>query len=68
MRQVTRGRILGGLVIALFLWAAAGVPAQDPQAGGTLRVGLQGDFTTLDPHMSTSAVDRDVSFYAPPKR
>jgi peptide/nickel transport system substrate-binding protein len=39
-----------------------GVPAQDPQPGGTLRVGLQGDFTTLDPHMSTSAVDRDVYY------
>jgi ABC-type transport system substrate-binding protein len=54
-------RILGGLVLtaALLGLVVAGI-AREPQAGGSLRVDLQGDFTTLDPHMSTSAVDRDV--------
>jgi len=50
-----------GLALAVLLVAAVG-GAQDPQPGGTLRVGLQGDFTTLDPHMSTSAVDRDLYY------
>jgi len=56
-------RILGGLVLtaALLGLVVAGI-AQEPQAGGSLRVGLQGDFTTLDPHMSTSAGDRDVYY------
>ena len=48
---------------------ALGMPAtgQEPQRGGTLRVGLQGDFTTLDPHMSTSAEDRHLYYqlYSP---
>ncbi len=35
--------------------------------GGTLRVGLNADLTTMDPHMSTAAVDRQVyqSVYNP---
>jgi len=46
-------------------------PAQAPAAavtrGGTLRVGLNSDLTTMDPHMSTAAVDRQVyqSIYNP---
>lgn len=59
-----RGRDLGSLVIvvvALFL-LAPGVAGQEPQPGGTLRVGLQGDVTTMDPHMSTAALDRDVYY------
>jgi ABC-type transport system substrate-binding protein len=30
--------------------------------GGVLRVGLPGDLTTLEPHMSTSAMDRHLYF------
>jgi peptide/nickel transport system substrate-binding protein len=35
--------------------------------GGTLRVGLNSDLTTMDPHLSTAAVDRQVyqSIYSP---
>ena len=54
------------LLVAIIASAAlaVGMPAtsQEPQRGGTLRVGLQGDFTTMDPHMSTSAEDRDVYY------
>jgi peptide/nickel transport system substrate-binding protein len=60
MRSRTR---LAALAVALAALAAAALgAAQGPQPGGTLRVGLQGDFATLDPHMSTSAVDRDVYY------
>ena len=55
-----------GLVVLTIAGAALalGMPAtgQEPQRGGALRVGLQGDFTTLDPHMSTSAEDRDLYY------
>lgn len=38
-----------------------------PVRGGTLRFGLDSDLTTMDPHMSTAAVDRRVyqSIYNP---
>lgn len=68
MRTVTRGRGLGGLILGGLVLSVAGLlmavvgAAQEPEPGGTLRVGLQGDVTTMDPHMSTSAVDRDVYY------
>src|SRR4051812_22649274 len=38
-----------------------GAPAAlPPRSGGTLRVGLNSDLTTMDPHLSTAAVDRQV--------
>jgi len=40
--------------------AEAAKPAGKPQAGGMVRVGVNADFTTLDPHVSTAAVDRQV--------
>jgi peptide/nickel transport system substrate-binding protein len=42
--------------------AIAAAPARG-QRSGVLRVGLPGDLTTLDPHMSTSAIDRHL-YYA----
>ncbi len=60
-----RGRDLAGslVVVAVFLFfLASGAAAQEPQPGGTLRIGLQGDVTTMDPHMSTAALDRDVYY------
>jgi peptide/nickel transport system substrate-binding protein len=60
-----RGHFLSGsLAVAavVVLGIAAGSGAQEPQSGGTLRVGLQGDVTTMDPHMSTAALDRDVYY------
>jgi peptide/nickel transport system substrate-binding protein len=53
---------IGAVVAATVLALAAGGQAQDPQRGGVLRVGLQGDFTMMDPHLSTSAEDRDVYY------
>lgn len=38
----------------------AAQPAGKPQSGGQLRVGLNADLTTMDPHLSTAAVDRQV--------
>src|SRR5262245_38486942 len=59
-RHSGRTLILATIAAALALvMSAAG---QEPQRGGTLRVGLQADFTTLDPHMSTSAEDRDLYY------
>ena len=49
--------------------AAAAPAAADakPQAGGGLRVGINADLTTMDPHISTAAVDRQIyqSIYDP---
>ena len=47
--------------------AAAPAAAGQPVRGGTLRAGLDSDLTTMDPHMSTAAVDRQVyqSIYNP---
>jgi peptide/nickel transport system substrate-binding protein len=35
-------------------------PASKPAPGGTLRIGLTGEVTTLDPHLSTSSTDRQI--------
>lgn len=40
--------------------AEAAKPTGGPVPGGTVRVGLNADLTTLDPHLSTAAVDRQV--------
>src|SRR5262245_59616249 len=47
--------ILGTLTI---LCGICGKVAAAEKPGGVLKVGLTGDLTTLDPHMSTSAIDR----------
>jgi peptide/nickel transport system substrate-binding protein len=41
---------------------AAPAAADKPSAGGQIKVGLNADLTTLDPHISGAAVDRQV-FY-----
>jgi hypothetical protein len=51
--------IFGVLVILLTI--GGGVLAAEKR-GGMLKVGLTGNLTTLDPHMSTSAVDRHLYF------
>ena len=63
MCKIKPGRCLGLLIFvgAALLTTAAGA-AEEPQRGGTLQVGIQGDVTTMDPHMSTSAVDRDLYY------
>jgi len=48
--------------------AATSAPAKPAVTrGGTLRIGLDSDLTTMDPHLSTAAVDRQVyqSIYNP---
>jgi len=47
--------------------APAATTAPAITRGGTLRAGLDADLTTMDPHMSTAAVDRQVyqSIYNP---
>ncbi len=42
--------------------ASASTAAGTPKTGGTVRVGLDNDLVNLDPHLSTSRVDR-VVFY-----
>ncbi|MBI5877996.1 MAG: peptide ABC transporter substrate-binding protein [Chloroflexi bacterium] len=46
---------------------ATTAPKATVTRGGTLRVGLDSDLTTMDPHLSTAAVDRQVyqSMYNP---
>ena len=66
-RPIRGGAWLAAALVAVLAMAVPG-SAQDPQRGGTLRVGLLGDFTTMDPHMSTSTEDRDLYYqlYKPP--
>lgn len=45
------------LVLAL---GAPGAPAPAQVRGGTIRIGMDADATTMDPHRSTAAVDRQV--------
>ena len=47
--------------------ARPAVSAEKPQAGGQLKVGINADLTTMDPHISTAAVDRQIyqSIYDP---
>ena len=49
--------MLAGVMVAGLLSAAA---AQGVRRGGTLRAGLESDPPNMDPHRSTSAVDRQV--------
>jgi peptide/nickel transport system substrate-binding protein len=46
----------------VILLAIGGEVLAAEKRGGVLRVGLTGDLTTLDPHMSTSAIDRHLYF------
>ena len=48
--------------LLLILLAIGGEVLAAEKRGGVLRVGLTGDLTTLDPHMSTSAIDRHLYF------
>ncbi|HEV8306860.1 MAG TPA: ABC transporter substrate-binding protein [Methylomirabilota bacterium] len=60
-------RVSTPVIVGVALALGASASAQEPKPGGVLRVGLQGDFTTMDPHMSTSAEDRDLYYqlYSP---
>ena len=49
------------LALVVLVGLLASAPAADAQVrGGTLRVGMDADNTTMDPHRSTAAVDRQV--------
>ena len=50
--------ITGRLLIALLVLSAlAPVGANAQVRGGTMRIGMDADNTTMDPHRSTAAVD-----------
>src|SRR6185436_21122044 len=67
MTRWMRGGVWLATTLAAILTVTAPGWAQEPQRGGSLRVGLLGDFTTMDPHMSTSTEDRDLYYqlYSP---
>ncbi|MBI1963080.1 MAG: ABC transporter substrate-binding protein [Candidatus Rokubacteria bacterium] len=49
------------LALVVLVGLLVSAPAADAQVrGGTLRVGMDADNTTMDPHRSTAAVDRQV--------
>ena len=48
--------------LLVILLAICGEVLAAEKRGGVLKVGLTGDLTTLDPHMSTSAIDRHLYF------
>ena len=47
-------------IAVLVLWALAPIVANAQVRGGTMRIGMDADNTTMDPHRSTAAVDRQV--------
>jgi peptide/nickel transport system substrate-binding protein len=55
-------RLAAILSLLVILLASGGEVLAAEKRGGVLRVGLTGDLTTLDPHMSTSAIDRHLYF------
>src|SRR5215470_5252104 len=48
------------LVLAVVAVLALAADASAQVRGGTIRIGLDADNTTMDPHLSTAAVDRQV--------
>src|SRR2546425_11305092 len=47
-------------IAVLALWALAPIVANAQVRGGTIRIGMDADNTTMDPHRSTAAGDRQV--------
>lgn len=52
--------ILHTLALLALVTLALGAPASAQVRGGTVRIGMDADNTTMDPHRSTAAVDRQV--------
>src|SRR2546423_15706351 len=57
---MTTRRLWIALLAAVALSAAWSAPAGAQVRGGTMRIGMDADNTTMDPHRSTAAVDRQV--------
>lgn len=63
LRMTRRSTLIGGAAFAAMplvpgfstTLAQSGTPAVEPVSGGTLRVGVQGDPTNLDPHLTVLA-------------
>jgi peptide/nickel transport system substrate-binding protein len=55
----TLGRLIGIVVMVVF--AAAPSAAQGPKKGGVLRVGMIGEPPTLDVHMTTAVITREMA-------
>jgi peptide/nickel transport system substrate-binding protein len=53
-------RLALGVLATVVLVAGPARPATGQVHGGTIRVGMDADNTTMDPHRSTAAVDRQV--------
>ena len=47
-------------LVLLLLVLSIAAPAEAQVRGGTIRIGMDADNTTMDPHRSTAAVDRQV--------
>jgi peptide/nickel transport system substrate-binding protein len=52
--------LLTAALLAVVVLGAAAPPALAQVRGGTMRIGMDADNTTMDPHRSTAAVDRQV--------
>ena len=57
---MTTRRMFFALFVLLLVATWAGPPADAQVRGGTIRVAMDADNTTMDPHRSTAAVDRQV--------
>src|SRR5207237_1741223 len=57
---MTTRRFWIALLAAVALSAAWGAPAGAQVRDGTMRIGMDADNTTMEPHRSTAAVDRQV--------
>jgi len=55
-----RTRLVLGVLAALVVVSGPAPTATGQVRGGTIRIGMDADMTTMDPHRSTAAVDRQV--------
>src|SRR2546422_4776542 len=55
-----RAPVMLGVLAALVFVSGPARTATGEVRGGTIRIGMDADNTTMDPHRSTAAVDRQV--------
>src|SRR5881296_4444722 len=55
-----RTPVMLGVLAALVFVSGPARTATGEVRGGTIRIGMDADMTTMDPHRSTAAVDRQV--------
>jgi len=49
------------LVVAAFWWWSSPGESQTPKKGGVLRVGMTGEPSGIDPHMTTAVITREIA-------